>query len=108
MAAGYPTAPAPSRAEMPAQAAPCPEPARDARRSLHSTCHAVARDLMLTRREEDVLILAAQKMAAREIAEELVIGDSTAKTHLKNLYVKLGVHSRAELDDFLDSYGREG
>lgn len=108
MAAGYPATPAPSRAEMPAQTAPCPEPAKGAQRSLHSTCHIVARDLMLTRREEDVLILAAQKLAAHEIAEELVIGDSTAKTHLKNLYVKLGVHSRAELDEFLESYGREG
>ena len=108
MAAGYPATPAPSRAEMPAQTVPCPEPAKGAQRSLHSICHTVARDLMLTRREEDVLILAAQKLAAHEIAEELVIGDSTAKTHLKNLYVKLGVHSRAELDEFLESYGREG
>lgn len=71
---------------------------------LASVCHEVARSLMLTRREEDVLLLAAQKKAAHEIAEELVIGDSTAKTHLRNLYVKLGVHSKAELLGFLENY----
>jgi LuxR family transcriptional regulator, maltose regulon positive regulatory protein len=35
-------------------------------------------------------------LSAREIADELSVSTSTVKTHMRNLYTKLGVHSRAE------------
>jgi LuxR family transcriptional regulator, maltose regulon positive regulatory protein len=35
-------------------------------------------------------------LSAPEIAAELSVSTSTVKTHMRNLYAKLGVHSRAE------------
>ena len=35
-------------------------------------------------------------LSAPEIAAQLSVSTSTVKTHLRNLYGKLGVHSRAE------------
>jgi DNA-binding CsgD family transcriptional regulator len=49
----------------------------------------------VTRRELEVLQLAATGYSAREIAEYLVIGNSTVTTHFENLYPKLGVSDRA-------------
>jgi NarL family two-component system response regulator LiaR len=50
----------------------------------------------LTRREEEVLALMVRGMSNADIAEELVIGLSTAKFHVSNILSKLGVKSRAE------------
>lgn len=49
----------------------------------------------LTSREGDVLRLLAQGFTNREIAEQLVIGPSTVHAHLKSIYGKLGVTTRA-------------
>jgi DNA-binding NarL/FixJ family response regulator len=49
----------------------------------------------LTPREREVLRLAAQGRSAPQIAGDLVIGESTVKTHLANVYAKLGVPDRA-------------
>ncbi len=49
----------------------------------------------LTSRERDVLALLAQGRSNREIAEALVIAPNTVKRHLKSVFAKLGVHTRA-------------
>ena len=51
----------------------------------------------LTRREQEVAALAARGASAREIADQLVIGERTVETHLANIYRKLNVRSRVEL-----------
>lgn len=51
----------------------------------------------LTPREREILFLLAQNYRAPYIAEKLVVSQSTVKTHMRNLYGKLGVHSQAEL-----------
>ena len=50
----------------------------------------------LTRRETDVLELAAKGMSNRDIAARLSIGERTVKGHLMNVFDKLGVSSRTE------------
>lgn len=49
----------------------------------------------LTPREREVLGLVAQGFSNKEIAEALVITTNTVKRHLKAIFEKLGVHTRA-------------
>ena len=49
----------------------------------------------LTRREAEVLRLLAEGRTAGRIGEELHLSEATVKTHLHNLYEKLGVSDRA-------------
>ena len=48
----------------------------------------------LTVRELEVLTLAAQGLTGPEIAARLLLSAATVKTHLENLYAKIGVSSR--------------
>ena len=50
----------------------------------------------LTPREADVLRLVAQGRTNAETAGALVVSDHTVRTHLANVYAKLGVGNRAE------------
>ena len=50
----------------------------------------------LTRREQQVLELLAQRMTSQEIAQKLVLSDQTVKRHRANVYQKLGAHSRRQ------------
>ncbi|MBV9174668.1 MAG: helix-turn-helix transcriptional regulator [Chloroflexi bacterium] len=51
----------------------------------------------LSPRERQVALLAAQGQSARNIADELLIGERTIETHLANVYAKLGVRSKTDL-----------
>ena len=50
----------------------------------------------LSAREQEVYELLAQGRANPEIAQTLFISESTVKVHVRHIYEKLGVHSRAE------------
>lgn len=49
----------------------------------------------LTRREIELLQLAADGRSGPGIAEELVVSPGTVKTHFRNIYAKLGVRDRS-------------
>lgn len=50
----------------------------------------------LTEREREVLRLLQSDLSAPEIAGQIHISVSTLRTHIRNIYAKLGVHSRFE------------
>jgi LuxR family maltose regulon positive regulatory protein len=53
-------------------------------------------DLLLTRREEEILRLMRDGLTNKEIANRLVISVHTVKRHATNIYTKLDVKSRRE------------
>jgi LuxR family maltose regulon positive regulatory protein len=50
----------------------------------------------LSEREQEVLQLLAAGQSNREIAQHLIVGLNTVKTHVKSIYAKLDVHSRTQ------------
>lgn len=66
--------------------ATAPTPSAEAHRQLNR----------LTERERQVLILVAEGQSNAEIADLLVIAESTAKTHVKRVLAKIDVHDRAQ------------
>ena len=64
-------------------------------RSFHRPSPRSSLEVRLTTREEEVLNLVARGYRSKEIAEELSIGVQTVETHLRNIYEKLHVRSRA-------------
>lgn len=53
-------------------------------------------DLRLTERESEVVTFLASGMSNRDIADAMILSENTVKTHLKSIFQKIGVSSRAQ------------
>lgn len=62
----------------------------------------------LSARELEILGYFAQGRSANWIADHFVISKNTVRSHLRNIYTKLDVHTRQDLLDFLGGKEREG
>ena len=77
-------------------AAPAPD-------QLDENCAHLSDEFGLTAREREVFILLAHGRNGRYIMDHLIISRNTAKSHIKHIYSKLGVHSHQELIDLATS-----
>ena len=59
----------------------------------------------LTPREREVFALVARGLSNRQIAGELVLGESTVKTHVASILAKLAVHDRVGIVVFAYEHG---
>lgn len=71
-------------------------------------CHEIAQLYKLSARETEVFLLIAKGRNAEYIQQELVISTHTAKTHIANIYHKLGVHSSQEMLSLIESFKAQG
>ena len=62
----------------------------------------------LTVREGEVLVFILEDCSIAAIANEMVVSESTVKSHLHNIYTKFGVHSRGELQRLIEGARGDG
>jgi DNA-binding CsgD family transcriptional regulator len=73
-----------------------PLPGRE-KDGLNDTCDALSERFGISRREKEVLYYVGLGYNSSYIARILFISDGTVRSHLKNIYRKLGVSSRMEV-----------
>lgn len=69
---------------------------------VRSRCERLARIHGLSDREFDVLELLAKGHTRVSVAKRLYVSENTVRVHVKNIYAKLGIHSKQQLIDLVD------
>jgi Response regulator containing a CheY-like receiver domain and an HTH DNA-binding domain len=61
---------------------------------IRSDVHEKIENLNLTRREKEILSYWALNLTYKQIADLLNISNKTVRTHISNIYSKLGINSK--------------
>lgn len=69
-------------------------------------CDGIAEQAGFTPREREVFVLVARGKTNAAVAEELVVSENTVKFHIKSIYQKLGIHSKAEVAALVEDGGK--
>ncbi|MDR1015545.1 MAG: helix-turn-helix transcriptional regulator [Coriobacteriales bacterium] len=75
--------------------------AQETYEAIHAKCLELRNIEQLTQRELEILPLICLGLSKSAIANHLVISENTVRTHAKNIYRKLNIHSRQDLLDLL-------
>lgn len=68
-----------------------------AARNLRVREQAESAEVVLTKKEEEIVDTIRRGLTNKEIAQEMNVSLSTVKSHVNNIYRKVGVNSRSEL-----------
>lgn len=64
--------------------------------SFDRACELVGRRYALTSREQEIFSMLARGSSRADICEELTLSKETVKTHVRNIYRKMGIHSQQD------------
>lgn len=67
------------------------------------TCDELAEHYKLSPRQKEIFLLLAKGRNVQFIRDELVLSTPTVKSHIYNIYQKMGVHSHQELIDLVEN-----
>jgi len=76
-------------------------PNQDINELLRERCIVVQKKYGISDRELDVLVLLARGYSSSSIQEKLCIASGTVNSHTRNIYAKLGVHSKSDVITFV-------
>ena len=82
-------------------------PAQPARDEVGAACDRIVTYFGLSEREAEVCELLTRGNTRAGIASRLFVSENTVRTHVKNIYAKLHIHSKQQLIDLVDSERRE-
>ena len=74
---------------------------------IQQRCERIIEQFALSAREGEVLHMLAQGKKPQQITEELFISLATVRSHVHKIYVKLGIHSNAQLMEIVEGESAE-
>ena len=101
---GAPCAAASSGTPTTANTSPAGPAAASAADDIETRLLLMGRHYDLTRREIDIARLLIRDLSKVQIGEALCLSESTVRTHARNLYAKLDVHSREQLKELVEAF----
>lgn len=82
------------------------QPVRTLHENFESRCVALSNQSSLSQRESEIMSYVGRGYTPAFIAKKLFLSDSTVRSHIKNIYRKMDIHSRQDLLQLIDGAKR--